>query len=36
MLGAASYDRAEARKIELTKAAGYNAIDTDRWGNVLH
>lgn len=26
LLGAASYDRAEARKIELMKAAGYNAI----------
>jgi len=26
LLGAASYDRAEARKVELMKAAGYNAI----------
>ncbi len=26
LLGAASYDRAEERKIELMKAAGYNAI----------
>ena len=26
LLGAASYDRAEERKIELMKAAGYNAV----------
>ena len=26
MLGSAAYDRAEARRVELTKAAGYNAI----------
>lgn len=26
MLGAAAYDRAEERRVELTKAAGYNAI----------
>ena len=27
-LGAASYDRAEARKVELLKSAGYNALRT--------
>jgi beta-galactosidase len=26
MLGAAAYERAEARRVEITKAAGYNAI----------
>jgi beta-galactosidase len=26
LLGAASYDRAEARKVELLKASGFNAI----------
>ena len=26
LLGAASYDRAEARKVELLKSAGYNAV----------